>query len=122
MNTNLGMNPMAVKYDCIHEDLIQSHSTDIQSLKTRADYKDKRLDDLDVKIEKMSDKLDEMNKNINKLILKSNDNDKDLEIRLKAIETELALQKETTKNRLVIIGIALTIITIVINVLFNLLK
>ena len=30
---------MAVTYDCVHEDLIQSHSTDIQSLKTRADYK-----------------------------------------------------------------------------------
>ena len=57
---------MSVTYDCVHEDLIQSHSTDIQSLKTRADYKDKRLDDLDAKIEKMSEKLDKMNENISK--------------------------------------------------------
>ncbi len=113
---------MTVNYDCMHEDLIQSHSTDIQSLKTRADYKDKRIDDLDAKLEKMNDKLDKMNNNINKLILKSNDSDKDLEIRLKAIETELALQKETTKNRLAIIGIGLTVLTIVLNVLFNVIK
>ena len=44
---------MSIQYDCIHESLIQSHSTDIESLKTRADYKDKRLDDLDAKIEKI---------------------------------------------------------------------
>ena len=113
---------MAVEYDCVHEELIQNHSTDIQSLKTRADYKDKRIDDLDIKLEKMNDKLDKINDNINKIILKSNDSDKELEIRLKAIETELALQKETTKNRLVIIGIGLTVLTFVINVLFNIIK
>ena len=83
MNTNT-VTKMAVKYDCIHEDLIQAHSTDIQSLKTRADYKDKRLDALDSKIEKMSEKLDRMNDSINKLILQSNKNDADLEKRLVA--------------------------------------
>ena len=113
---------MGVEYDCVHESLIQSHSTDIQSLKTRADYKDKRLDDLDAKIEKMSEKLDKMNENINQLILQSNESDKDIEIRVKAIETELKLQKETTKNRLTLVGIGLTVITIGINVLFNILK
>ena len=77
---------MAVQYDCVHEDLIQSHSTDIQSLKTRADYKDKRLDELDIKIEKMSEKLDKMNDNINKLIQASMKSDADLEKRLKMIK------------------------------------
>lgn len=89
---------MAVEYDCIHEELIQNQTRDIERLKTRADYKDKRIDELYTKIEKMNEKLDEMNNNINKLILKSNDNDNELELRLKAIETELRLQKETTKN------------------------
>ena len=98
MNTNVTVRMMAVNYDCVHEDLIQSHSTDIQSLKTRADYKDKRLDAMDNKLEKMNDKLDKMNENINKLILNSNSSDQELELRLKTIETELSLQKETAKN------------------------
>ena len=89
---------MAVEYDCVHEELIQNQTRDIERLKTRADYKDKRIDELYTKIEKMNEKLDEMNRNINKLILKSNDNDNELELRLKAIETELTLQKETAKN------------------------
>ena len=113
---------MVVNYDCMHEDLIQSHSTDLQSLKTRADYKDKRIDELDHKLEKMNEKLDKMNENINKIILKSNDNDKDLEIRLKAIETELALTKQAQKDNLdtyrfwlAIVTIALTVLTIYLN-------
>ncbi len=118
---------MSVKYDCTHEDLIQAHSTDIQSLKTRADYKDKRIDELYVKMEKMEQKLDTMNDNINKLIVKSNKGDTDLELRLKAIETELQLQKQTqleNHNRvsslLALVGVGLTIITILINIYFNL--
>ena len=117
---------MSVKYDCVHESLIQAHSTDIESLKTRADYKDKRIDELYLKMEKMEEKIDKMNENIQQLILKSNQGDTDLELRLKAIETELALQKQTqldNHNRvsslLAVVGVGLTIITILINVYFN---
>lgn len=117
---------MAIEYDCIHEDLLQNQTRDLERLKTRADYKDKRIDDLYVKIEKMEEKIDKMNENINKLILKSNQGDTDLELRLKAIETELAIQKQTNidnHNRvstlLAVVGVGLTIITILINVWFN---
>ena len=125
MNTNVDVKKMAVNYDCIHEDLIQSHSTDIQSLKTRADYKDKRLDDLDIKLEKMNDKLDRMNDNINKLILKSNDNDKDLELRLKAIETELAITKKAQQDNYDTYRFWLGVVTVLFAILtfyFNFLK
>ena len=117
---------MAIEYDCIHEELLQTQTKDLERLKTRADYKDKRIDELYVKMEKMESKLDTMNDNINKLIVKSNQGDTDLELRLKAIETELALQKQTSidnHNRvstlLAVIGVGLTIITILINVYFN---
>ena len=56
----------------------------------------------------------------------ANQGDTDLELRLKAIETELALQKQTNienHNRvstlLAVVGVGLTIITILINVWFN---
>ena len=117
---------MAIEYDCIHEELLQSQTKDLERLKTRADYKDKRIDELYVKMEKMEEKLDTMNDNINKLIVKSNKGDTDLELRLKAIETELALQKQTSTdnhNRITsivaLVGVGLTIITILINVYFN---
>jgi predicted nucleic acid-binding Zn-ribbon protein len=117
---------MAIEYDCIHEDLLQSQTKDLERLKTRADYKDKRIDDLYIKMEKMEEKIDKMNENIQKLIVKSNKGDTDLELRLKAIETELALQKQTSTdnhNRITtivaLVGVGLTIITILINVYFN---
>ncbi len=117
---------VSVEYDCVHEELLQSQTRDLERLKTRADYKDKRIDELYVKMEKMEEKLDTMNENINKLIVKSNKGDTDLELRLKAIETELTLQKQTNienHNRvsslLAVVGVGLTIITILINVYFN---
>ncbi|MBQ2174258.1 MAG: hypothetical protein II453_04000 [Alphaproteobacteria bacterium] len=117
---------MTIEYDCIHEDLLQSQTKDLERLKTRADYKDKRIDELYLKMEKMEEKIDKMNENIQQLILKSNQGDTDLELRLKAIETELQLQKQTqldNHNRvsslLAVVGVGLTIITILINVYFK---
>ena len=113
-------------YTCIHEEQIQSQSRKITELETRADYKDKRIDDLYTKIEKMENKIDILNDNVNRLILQSQQGDTDLELRLKAIETELALQKQISlenHNRvsqlLAVVGVGLTIITILINIYFN---
>lgn len=113
-------------YTCIHEEQIQSQSRKITELETRADYKDKRIDDLYTKIEKMENKIDILNENVNRLILQSQQGDTDLELRLKAIETELALQKQISlenHNRvsqlLAVVGVGLTIITILINIYFN---
>ena len=117
---------MTAEYQCIHEDTLQGLSRKTAELETRADYKDKRIDELYIKMEKMEDKLDKLNENVNELLLQSRQGDTDLELRLKAIETELALQKQTTKDNhnlvsrlLAFVGVGLTIITILINVYFN---
>lgn len=109
-----------------HETQIQQNTREIAELQTRADYKEKRIDDLYHKIDKMEEKIDELNKNVNKLVQNSIKGDSDLELRLKAIETELSVQKEITQqnhNRftilLAVVGVGLTIITILINVYFN---
>ena len=109
-----------------HETQIQQNTREIAELQTRADYKEKRIDDLYHKIDKMEEKIDELNKNVNKLVQNSIKGDRDLELRLKAIETELAVQKEVSQqnhNRftilLAVVGVGLTIITILINVYFN---
>ena len=117
---------MVDNYTCIHEDELLGQSRKIAELETRADYKDKRIDELYSKIEKMENKIDTLNDNVNQLILLSNKGDTDLELRLKAIETELELQKQVaTENHnrvsqlLAIVGVGLTIITILINVYFK---
>ena len=121
---------MAVEYDCVHEDLIQNQSRDIERLKTRQELKEKRIDDLYEKIEKMEEKIDKMNDNINELILKSTQGDTNLELRLKTIETELHLMKEQQEkdredsqkrltNYIAIMGLLLTGLIFIINYFFK---
>jgi len=108
------------------EDQLQGQSRKITELEARADFKDKRIDELYLKMEKIELKMDKLNENVNALLLQSQQGDTDLELRLKAIETELALQKQTNidnHNRvsslLAVVGVGLTLITILINVYFN---
>ena len=112
--------------ECYREDQLQGQSRKITELEARADFKDKRIDELYLKMEKIELKMDKLNENVNALLLQSQQGDTDLELRLKAIETELALQKQTNidnHNRvsslLAVVGVGLTIITILINVYFN---
>ena len=87
---------MAVEYDCIHESLIQSHSTDIESLKTRADYKDKRIDELYDKMEKMGNKIDTIKENVNTIMMKSVQGDSEIDKRVTSLETTVNVLKWVT--------------------------
>ena len=109
-----------------HEEQIQNNTRQIAEVQTELKFKEKRIDDLYLKMEKLEAKIDLMNENINQLILQSNKDDTQLELRLKAIETELAVQKQVAMDNhnrvsslLAIVGVGLTIITILINVYFN---
>ena len=104
---------------CIHEDEIRNHSVAIRELETHSTYKEKRIDELYQKIDKMEQKIDVLNDNVNKLILQSNKDDNELEIRLTKIERDMANQKEESQRRITWIGIGLTVLTIIINLYFN---
>jgi len=98
----------------------------ITQLQVHQDYETQRIDELKIQIDKMDKKLDKVLEGFNELKLQSNKDDNQLELRLKAIETELALQKQTNidnHNRfsqlLALVGVGLTIITILINVYFK---
>ena len=105
---------------------ITNQSRKISELEAQANYKDRRIDELSNKLDKMEEKIDKLVDTVNELVLQSTKDDNALELRLKAIETELALQKATqldNHNRvsqlLAVVGVGLTIITILINVYFN---
>ena len=110
---------MMTEHACIQEPTITQ-------LQVHQDYETQRIDELRDKIDKMDKKLDKVLDGFNELKLQSNKDDNQLELRLKAIETELELQKQTSidnHNRvsqlLAIVGVGLTIITILINVYFK---
>ena len=88
---------MAVEYDCVHEELIQSQSRKLERLEARADAKDKRIDDLYSKMEKMEEKIDTINDNVNTIMLKSVQGDSDIDKRVTSLETTVrVLQWVTT--------------------------
>ena len=110
---------MTTDHACIQEPTITQ-------LKVHQDYETQRIDELRDKSDKMDKKLDKVLEGFNELKLQSNKDDNQLELRLKAIETELELQKQTSiqnHNRvsqlLAVVGVGLTIITILINIYFN---
>ena len=110
---------MTNEHTCIQEPTITQ-------LKVHQDYETQRIDEVKEQIDRMDKKLDKVLEGFNELKLQSNKDDNQLELRLKAIETELALQKQTTlenHNRvsqlLALVGVGLTIITILINVYFR---
>ena len=111
---------------CIKDNTIQNISRKTAELEARADYKDKRIDEMNHNMELMNNKLDQVLNSFNELKLQSTIDDSDLELRLKTIETKLETQKETNMNNynrltaiLAVVGVGLTIITILINVYFN---
>lgn len=87
---------MAIEYDCIHEDQIQSQSRKLERLEARADAKDKRIDDLYNKMEKMEKKIDTINDNVNKIMLKSVQGDSDIDKRVTSLETTVNVLKWVT--------------------------
>ena len=105
--------------NCCHEEEIQAHSRKIEALEVRANYKEKMIDSLNEKMEKMDKKLDDIVDTVNQIKLESNSDDTTLELRLTKIETEQKLQKELATRRLAMAGLGLTVLTIIINILFN---
>ena len=79
-----------------HEQQIQENTRQIAALETRADYKEKRIDELYDKIEKMENKIDNINENVNKIVQSSIESDNKLEQRLTKLETTVRVLKWIT--------------------------
>lgn len=121
---------MSIEHNCIHEEQIQGISRKTAELEARADYKEKRIDELNDKINSMDNKLDILIQGFNDFKIDSQKGDVELELRLKAIETDYQNLKDSIKekeadeqrrfnNQILIIGAVLTAITIIVNVFFN---
>lgn len=118
-------------HHCIHEEQIQGISRKTAELEARADYKEKRIDELNTKMNEMDKKLDILVQGFNDFKVDSNKGDVELELRLKTIETDHQNLKDSIKdkeadeqkrfqNQMLILGAIFTIITIIVNVYFQL--
>lgn len=108
---------MAVEYDCIHEEQIQHQSRKIERLEARADFKEQRIDEINNKMDKLNDKFDTVIKGFNALKLESASDDKELDLRLTAIETELKVQKQESKSNYMKLSAIIAVISIVFVIL-----
>lgn len=84
-------------YVCIENEKLTRHSEDIAELKTRAEFKELRLEKLDEKIDDMDKKLDDLNDKLDKFVQNSMKDDNKLNQRVTALEnTVKVLQWVTT--------------------------
>lgn len=118
-------------HHCIHEEQIQGISRKTAELEARADYKEKRIDELNTKMNEMDKKLDILVQGFNDFKVDSNKGDVELELRLKTIETDYQNLKDSIKdkekddqrrfnNQMLILGAIFTVITIAVNIYFQL--
>ena len=116
-----------------HEAQIQENSRKIAGLETRADYKDKRINELIENNRRIESKLDKLTATVNESILASIKDDNNLNNRVIALETQIKTQndlldkykeeqrkqrdedRQKANLRLAYIGIGLTILTIVLS-------
>ena len=118
MNTKLmNMPNNRSNYTCIHEELIQNQSLKIAELEAKSEFKEKRLDEMDKKIDNINETLNSVSKDINKLLLQSKQDDKELELRLQAIENQLAFQEKARKDDREKTNLYLGVITVIIAII-----
>ena len=110
---------MSVEYDCIHETQIQGNTNDIERLKERSIFKEKRIDEMNKKLDKINEKLDEV-------ILKSVKDDNTLKDvineqnnRITALETDRKTTRRFITIGLSIAGIVEPIIILLITYLLK---
>ena len=113
------------KYDCVHEELIQSHSLKIAELETKSNYKEQNIMELKEELKEINAKIDNLSMNVNKLITKSEKGDSKLEKRVENLETKIDVyekffqtmkedQDKRTKNLIAIFAVIATVIGIII--------
>lgn len=115
-----------------HEQQIQENSRKISSLETKADYKDKRINELIEDNKRIEAKIDRLTETVNDVIVNSIKDDNDLNNRVIALETQIKTQNDVLDQykeeqrkqrdedrqkanlRLAYVGIGLTALTIIL--------
>jgi len=94
MNTPLVMKMSDdASYVCVESEKLSNHSRKIAELETRANYKDKRIDELYSKMEDIDSKLDKIADNVHFLQIQSVQDDNDIDKRVTSLENTVSVIK-----------------------------
>lgn len=103
------------EYTCIREKQINKHDSEIAALRTRADYKDNKIEELTKSMHEIDEKLDKITTNIQELKLQSAKDDFNIDNRVKALESKLETLKWVTGSAIGILGVLVAILALVIS-------
>lgn len=110
MENNMPTESKKPTYVCIRERQVNKHEVDIAELKTRADFKDIRIDELKQGVKEVNGKLDKIDESLTELQRQSERDDFNIDTRVSKLEN--------TQNVLKwVIGLDLTIVGTIIAVL-----
>lgn len=103
--------------DCFHEEQIQGQSRKIAELETRADYKEKMIDELNENMKEVKKTMDSLEKTITDFILKSINDDSALRELVNKQENRITALETTNRTLKWVIGIGFTAIGTFVTVL-----
>ena len=83
-------------HECLHEEMLNGQSRKIAELETRADYKEQMILDIKKDMKAMSDKMDKLSDDVNDYLLKSVQDDKDIDKRVTSLESTVSVLKWIT--------------------------
>lgn len=107
-----------VQHECIHEDQLIGQSRKIESLETRADYKEESIKELKADMKELKESIGSLDKTINDYIIKSIEDDNTLKSHINSLEnriTALEASKAEQWKLYIGLGTAVTVISFFIN-------
>ena len=80
---------MPTPHECLHEEQIQGQSRKIESLETRADYKEDVIKELKTDMKELKESMDSLDKTINEYIIQSIKDDNTLKEYINSLENRV---------------------------------
>lgn len=108
---------MSEHIDCFHEEQIQGQSRKIAELETRANYKEKMIDELNENMKDIKETIESLDKTINNFILKSVNDDGKLREIINKQDNRITALETTNRTLKWVIGIGFTILTSIVTFL-----
>lgn len=108
---------MSEHIDCFHEEQIQGQSRKIAELETRANYKEKMIDELNENMKEIKETIESLDKTINNFILKSVNDDGKLREIINKQDNRITALETTNRTLKWVIGIGFTILTSIVTFL-----
>lgn len=102
---------------CLHEEQIQNLSRKIAEIEAHISYKDKRIDEIIIDIKELNKNIKELTKIVNNLMIKSNEDDNEIDKRVTGVETTQKTLKWVVGLGIPSIGAAIGVLTFIITII-----